>query len=144
MSSTHKDISLALAGAIYSALATKVTVSGVTYPVYNSMIPDAPATYIRVGEIIDRDEGTKESFIYEGTVPIIINDEIQNISSRKRAYQIRDKVRSLLKTSKSSVLTITGFTMTVFAFDVSSEAIIKNDEGKVQYQIYDIYRFIIE
>lgn len=145
MSTSHKSISYQLTTALYKALANNVTVGAVTYPVYKGVPTDVGSTYVRIGEVIDTDNGTKEDFIYEGSVPVIVNDESQvNIQDKKLAYSIQDKVRSLLKTSKSSVLTLTGFTNIVFAFDTSTEVLGLNDNDRPQIQLVDIYRFIIE
>ena len=104
MSAVHGHINYALATALNTALGSTITVSGTTYQYYNSVPVDAPNTYVRMGEIIDRDNGTKEAFIYEGTVPIIVNDESSNVADRKLAYSIMAKVRSILKGSKTAVL----------------------------------------
>lgn len=145
MATSHKHISYALTTAIYKALSTFVTVSGTTYPVYQGVPTDVANTYVRIGEVIDRDNGTKEDFMYEGSVTIIVNDESGvNQFDKKLVYSIQDKVRSLLKTSKSSTLTVTGFTMPVFSFDTSTELLSTNDSDRPQIQLIDIYRFIIE
>lgn len=145
MSTSHKHIHYELTKAIYTALNDLVTVSGTTYPVYQST-PSTPAsTYVRIGEIIDRDNGTKDDYVYEGTVAVIVNDESQiAIGERKLAFSIQSKVRSLLKTSRTNVLTLSGFTMITFTPDTSSEIVSLNDADKPQIQLIDIYRFIIQ
>jgi len=145
MSTTHKHIHYELTKALFTALSGNVTVSGTTYPVYQST-PSTPAsTFVRIGEIIDRDNGTKDDFVYEGTVAIIVNDESQiAIAERKLAFSIQAKVRSLIKTSRTNVLSMSGFTMITFTPDASSEIIGLNDKEQPLVQLIDIYRFIIQ
>ena len=145
MSTSHKHIHYELTKAIYTALSGNVTVSGTTYPVYQS-VPSTPVSvYVRIGEIIDRDNGTKDDYVYEGTITIMVNDESQiGVAERKLSFSIMDKVRSLLKTSRTNVLSMTGFTMITFTPDTSSEIMNLGDGGKPQILLIDIYRFIIQ
>lgn len=145
MSTSHKHVHYELSKAIYTALKTSVVVSGVTYPCYPSVPTDVGVTYVRIGEIIDRENGTKNDFVYEGSVAIIVNDESQiGVADKKLAYSIQSKVRSILKATRTGVLSMTGFTMITFTPDTSSEIIGLNDKDLPQIQLIDIYRFIIE
>lgn len=145
MSTSHKHIHYELTKAIFTALNGNVTISGTTYPVYQSVPSTPAATHVRIGEIIDRDNGTKDDFIYEGTIAIIVTDESQiAIAERKLAFSVMSKVRSLLKTSRNNVLSLSGFTMITFTPDTSNEILILGDNGKPQIQVIDIYRFIIQ
>lgn len=145
MSTSHKHIHYELTKAIYTALNGLVTISGTTYPVYQAAPSTVGATYVRIGEVIDRDNGTKDDFVYEGTVTVIVNDESSiGVADKKLAYSIQSKVRSLLKTSRTNVLNMTGFTMITFTPDTSTEFTGINSNDRPQIQLIDIYRFIIQ
>ncbi len=145
MSSSHKDISYQLTTALFKALNNNVIVSAVTYPVYKGIPPDVGDTYVRVGEINQFSSGTKDDFQYEGTISIIVNDESQvNILEKKLAYSIQDKVRQLLKATRSATHTLTGFTLVAFTPEGSAELSNYTDKGKPRIQLVDTYRFIID
>ena len=145
MSATHLHIHQALTQAIYTVLNKKVVISGVTYPVYKEL-PTVPiTTYVRIGNIIDSDNGTKDDFVYAGSVNIHVVDESHPGQTDKTiAYSVMNKVRSLLKTSRSNVITMTGFTMIHFTPDVSNEIIEEVKKGFAKIQLIDTYRFNIE
>lgn len=145
MSSGYKDIAYQLTTALYKALASSVTVGSVTYPCYKGIPTDVGDTYVRIGEVIESQSGTKDDFIYEGSVSVIVNDESGvNILDKKLAYSIQDKVRTVLKASRTSVLSLSGFTMTTFTPEGSTEISNYTDKGKPRTQLVDIYRYIIE
>lgn len=145
MSTSHKHIHYQLAKALFTALYNNVTVSGTTYAVYQNPPSTPAATYVKIGDIIDRDNGTKDDYVYEGTFTVTVNDESQiGVADKKLAYSVQEKVRSLLKTSRTNVLSMTGFTMITLTPDTSGEMIGVNDKDLPQIQLIDIYRFIIE
>ena len=122
-------------------LAGTVTNADTNYPVYKS-IPGAPASvYIRIGEVIESEDGTKEDFIYRGSVPIIVCDESQNLQAdKKKAQNILNVVRGLLKPTKASVPS--GFI--TFSHGGKTEWVDLNDESKPLIRIADTMEFIIE
>ena len=67
MSTTGKDPSAALIAGIKTVLNGNVTIGTTTYPVYDNPRRDAPnRRYVLIGNYLDSEDGTKESFIYNG------------------------------------------------------------------------------
>jgi len=97
------DISYSLIDAIFTVLDGNVTYLGVTYPVYKSVPKPAPSTYVLIDQINSIENGTKDFFIYEGTVNIVIVDDKAQRGDKKLAHCILNVVRGLLKPSRSSV-----------------------------------------
>ena len=151
MSTASKDIGYTVIDSIYDTIATVVygtaghkgfTLSGTTYPVYKTVPLDNPAEiYVRIGEVIETEEGTKDDFVYRGSVPLIVCDDSQtNQGDKKKAQSILNYVRGLLKPTKASVPT--GFI--VFNHEGKNEYIELNDMDKPLVRIVDTYFFIIE
>lgn len=143
MSTASKDISYAVVDAIYDALGgdTGFVSGGNTYPIYKT-IPKEPAKiYIRIGEVLEAEDGTKDDFVYKGSVPVIICDESQTKQAdKKKAYNILNQMRATLKPTKAS--TLTG--LVIFSHEGKTEYIDLNDEAKPKIRIVDIYNFLIE
>ena len=146
MSSTGKNISSALIDGIYAVLNGNVTVSSVTYKVLKEQRRDATnRAYVWIGNVIDVENGTKDDFIYDGSIVIESVDERQVYNTaRATAQSISDKVRSLLQTSKGSTFSVTGFTLTYFRHGSSRELYEQTRDKRERVRIIDIFEFQIQ
>jgi len=146
MSTSSVDISSGIITGVYNVLNGNVTISGVTYPVYKNFYSGPPnRSYVRIGNVIDNENGTKEAFIYEGSIAIESVCETQPVNPQRATVQaINNKVRSLLKTTKTEVPTVTDRTVIVFRHGGSTIREEKMPTGNIRYVITDIYEFIIE
>lgn len=141
MSTISRDISYAVVNAIYGLLNGFVVYAGTTYPVHKSIPKSPPSIYVRIGEVVDREEGTKDDFVYYGSVSVIICDESQTMQAdKKKAYNILNVVRGLLKPSKSSVPG--GFIG--FSHGGKGDYVDLGIDGKPLIRVVDTYKFIIE
>jgi|GEM_PF-1582742 len=113
----------------------------VSCPVYKS-IPKSPAQiYVRIGEVIDTEDGTKDDFVYKGSVPVIVCDESQvNQADKKKAQNILNVVRGILKPTKTSVPS--GFIE--FGHEGKTEYVDLDDMDKPKIRVVDVYSFIHE
>lgn len=111
------------------------------FPVYK-FIPLTPAPiYVKIGEVTETEDGTKDDFVYNGSIPVIVFDNTQHLQGdKKKAQSIINKVRSVLKPSKGGVPT--GFI--VFKHDSKTEYIELDDQDKALVRIADIYSFLKE
>lgn len=143
MSVAYTDISYALIDAIYDALYNNVTYSAVTYPVYKSVPKPAPDNYVFVGGVIQAEDGTKDEFIYTGTVQVrVVTDRIQR-ADNKLAAGILGVVRGLLKATKGAVLSVSGRTMITLTPESMTELTEQTELG-IKIQLIDLYTFIIQ
>jgi hypothetical protein len=130
MSTVLVDISYSLIDALYGVLYGNVTYLGVTYPVYKSIPKPAPSTYVLIGQINSIENGTKDYFIYEGTVNIMIVDDKAQRADKKLAYCILNVVRGLLKPNRLSVPSlIFGYTADSELITADSTLITADDES---------------
>jgi len=130
MSTAHVDISYSLINAIYKALNGNVTYIGTTYPVYKSTPKPAPSTYVIIDQINSIENGTKDYFIYEGTVNIVICDDSAQRGDKKLAHSILNVVRGLLKPTRASVPSLVfGYTVDSELITIDSELITIDAEG---------------
>ena len=145
MSTAHTDISDDLITGIFTVLDGNVTYSEVTYPVYKS-IPKTPASvYIHVHNVLDKENGTKDDFIYEGTVQVEVVNEGQQRADMKLVRKIRGVVRGLLKATKGATFSIgDDHTLVVFRAGASNEGAEFADNGITKLRLIDMYEFIIE
>lgn len=146
MSTAGADYAAALRAGIYTVLNGKVIVGGKTYKVYKDPVRGGTnRAYVQIGTIIDNEDGTKESFIYRGSIAIEVVDESQvNNPTRDLSESINNKVRSLLKTSKGSTFAVTGYTLTVFKIGGSDRMVETLRDKRKGHRIIDIYEFIIQ
>jgi len=145
MSTAHVDIGYDLIEGIFTVLDGNVTYSGTTYPVYKSK-PKTPATiHVHIHNMVHDEDGTKDDFVYRGTIQVEVVDESKQRADMKLAQKIRGVVRGLLKTTKASVFSI-GDSLTLIAFTPGPniESIELADNGITRMRLIDIYEFIIE
>lgn len=122
-------------------LAGAVVNADTNYPVYKSIPVNPAEVYIRIGEVLDTDDGTKDEFIYKGSVPVIICDESQTRQAdKKKAQNILNEVRGVLKPTKASVPS----GLIIFSHEGKTEYIDLNDEAKPKLRLVDIYNFLIQ
>ena len=146
MSTTGKDPSEALIAGIKTVLSGNVTVSGVTYSVYDTLNRGATnRTYVLIGPYIDTENGSKDSFVYEGSITVETVDESQTMNvSRSTAQQINNKVRSLLEPAKGTTFSVTGYTLVVFRHAGSTQLRELGSDKRERIRIIDIYEFVIQ
>lgn len=143
MSTASKDVSYDVISAIYTALGgdSKFTSSIGSIPIYKSIPKDAALVYIKIGEVVDTEEGTKDSFMFRGSVPVIVCDESHlNQADKKKAQTICSEVRATLKPSRASVPS--GFIQ--FNANGKTEYVDLSVQDRPKIRIVDIYEFIIE
>jgi hypothetical protein len=139
MSTALVDISYELINGIYTAL-----LGNVSCPVYKS-IPKTPETlYVHIHNVLHIEDGTKDDFIYTGTVQIEVVDESKMRADKKAAQTVLGSVRSTLKPSKAAVFSIGTRTLTVFSHGSYNEFIELADNGISRVRLIDIFNFIIE
>ena len=143
MSTIFKDISYDLIEGIFTVLDGLVIYSGVTYPVYKSVPKVAPDNYIFIGGVVQIEAGTKESFIYEGTVMVKVVTDNLTRADRKLAQNILNVVRGLLKPTKSTLFSVGANTLVVFSHESMTE-IVEQGESITKVSLSDIYNFTIQ
>jgi hypothetical protein len=121
-----------------------ITVNAVNYPVYVTMPKIAPENYVYIGNVIQTEDGTKDDFIYKGTVQIRVTTDGLHRSEKKLAQQILSVVRGIIKPTKAAVFSMSTLTMTVFKHESMTELIGQNESGLIRVDIIDIYNFILE
>jgi uncharacterized protein (TIGR02145 family) len=142
---SFNDIAYSLISGIFTVLSGNVIYGGVSYPVYKS-IPKVPATtYVWVGNVIQREEGTKGEFIYTGTVQVQVIDESKERADMKLAQGIMNVCRGLLKPTKGSTFPI-GIThaLIVFAHESFNPMVFQSPNGVTQVRLVDMYEFIAQ
>jgi hypothetical protein len=144
MSSALVDISYALRNGIYTVLNNSVIYSTVTYPVYKSVPKDPASTYVLISDVVQTEDGTKDDFIYYGTVAIHVVDSALERPDRKRAEGILGVVRGLLKPSKASTFTVTGRTLVVFKHESMTPLINQGGNNLSEVRLVDLYSFVID
>lgn len=139
------DIRSELVTGIYNVLNGNVTISGVTYPVYKTVYSgQTNRAYVHIGNVIDRESGTKSDFIYEGSIFIEVIDERQTGNvDRSIIHSVSNKVRDLLKTTKTEVPTVTGYTCVILRHGGGTTREDTAADGRKRYVITDIYEFLI-
>lgn len=143
MSTQHKDFTYALIDGIFDTLYNNMTYGGVTYPVYKSTPKPAPSTYVIIDQINSIENGTKDYFIYEGTINIVICDDSAQRGDKKLAQGILGVVRGLLKSTRTSTFTVTGFTLVAFTPGVFNDFVEQSETGYSRIRLIDQYNFII-
>jgi hypothetical protein len=138
-----KDISYLIIDGIFDTLNANVTVNAVTYPVYKTIPISVADTYVKIGEVIETEDGTKDTFIYQGSVSInVVDKSLTKQGDRKLAQSILNKVRSLLKTGKGTNPSISG--LVTFSLNGKTEMVDFTDKARPEVRITDIYTFTIE
>jgi hypothetical protein len=125
-------------------LAGTVAAADVTYPIYKS-VPKTPAdTYIYIGGVIQAEDGTKDSFIYNGTVQVRVTMDDMTRADKTVLQQILNVIRGLLKATKAAVFTIGSHTLIVFSHESMTEVVEQADTGIIKVNLIDIYNFEIQ
>jgi hypothetical protein len=124
-------------------LAGTVVVTDEIYPVYKS-IPKTPAdNYIYVGGIIQAEDGTKDEFIYTGTLQVkVVTDRVQRADSFL-AESMLNVVRAHLQPTKGAVLSLSGNTMVTLTPEGMTELSEQTELG-MKIQMIDLYTFLIQ
>ena len=135
----------ALSTAIKTVLGTNVTISGVTFPVYETREQGPPnRSYVLISTYIDTEQGTKDNYGYTGTIAVEAVDESQtNNASMSKVRAISDKTRSLLCSTKGTTFSITGYTLTVFRLTGNTETREVMKDNRTITRVIDLYEFLI-
>lgn len=144
MSLQLEDISLELTDGIRAALGSTLTVNAVDYPVYVTMPKAAPDNYIYIGGITQTENGTKDDFIYEGTVQIRVTTDNLHQAEKKLSKQILKSVRNTLKPTKDAVFALDTMELIVFSHESFSELVTQTETNLIRIDLIDIYNFIIQ
>jgi hypothetical protein len=107
-------------------------------------MPKTPAaTYVWVGNVVQIEDGTKDQFIYKGTVQVHIVDETKQRADMTLAYGILGVVRGLLKPARSTVFTCGSRTLVVFSPESLNDMVSMGDSGLSKIRVVDMYNFLI-
>lgn len=137
MSVQYKDISYALINGIRNALST------LTVPVYKSVPKTPAAAYVLIHGVLQTEDGTKDDFVYRGTVQIRVVMDALETTDKKAAQTLLNSVRMLLKPTKAAVFSITPHTLIAFTPESFTELPEQTELG-IKVSLIDIYNFIIE
>ena len=144
MSTASIDTSYDLIDGIYDVLNGNVSYGGSIIPVYKS-VPKTPASlYIHIGDVLESEDGTKDDFVYYGTVQVIIVDESEHRADRKQAQGILSAVRTLLKPTVATTFTCGDQTLVIFRHESLVPVTEYADNSIVRTRLIDIYSFVIE
>lgn len=121
-----------------------VAANDITYPVYKSIPKPSAEVYVHIHNVIHTEDGTKDDFVYAGTVQIEVVDESKHRGDRTLSRSILGVVRGLLKTSKASVFTVGSRTLVIFSHASFNEFVEAADQGIARSRLIDIYNFLIE
>ena len=139
MSTIHVDIVKPLIKGIYDVL-----YGSLSCPVYKS-IPKTPASlYVHIHNVLHTEDGTKDDFVYYGTVQIEVVDESKHRADTAQALAVLADLRAALKPSKAAVFTVSPRTLIVFSHASYNELIEPADNGISRSRLIDIYNFEIE
>ena len=141
-----KDYATALRTGINTVLSGNITISSITYKFFKDNKSVGPnRTYVTLGPIIDTEVGSKDGFVYQGSISVETVDMSQTTNStRNLSETVNNKVRGLLKATKGGVFSVTGFTLTYFRHAGSTRLIETLADGRISYRIIDIYEFQIQ
>ena len=144
MSDVHVDISDDLVNGIFDVLDGNVIYDDTTYPVYKS-IPKVPApVYVWITEVMHDEDGTKDSFMYNGTVQIRVVDESLQRADKKKGRGINNVVRGLLKPARATTFSI-GDTLTLIVLKPGGyNEMTEQSDNIMKMSFIDIYDFLIQ
>ena len=144
MSAAYIDISYDLIEGLFTVLDGNVVYNDAAYSVYKSIPKQPDATYVWITEVMHAENGTKDDFVYEGTVQVRVIDESQARADKKKAYGIMNVVRGLIKATRTSVFSCGDNSLIIFAPGTSTELAEQADGKVIRIQLIDIYDFIVE
>jgi len=137
------DISYGLIDGIYNVLKGQVKYNGKTIPVYKTVPKRPESLYIEIGEVMGSEDGTKDDFVFFGTVQVIVVDESRHCADRRHAQRILGEMRKILKSDKGSVFSVAGAELVVFSHETMLPIAELSDESIVRSRIIDIYNYVI-
>lgn len=144
MSIGLKDIAQELTDGIAAALGRAITVNANDYPVYVTMPKNAPNNYVFIGGVTQTENGTKDDFIYEGTIQIRITTDNLSTGEKKLARSILNYVRGVLKPTKAYVVELETLHLISLSHSSLTELVTQTDTNLIRIDLIDIYEFIIE
>jgi hypothetical protein len=124
-------------------LAGTVAVADDIYPVYKSIPKVAADNFIYIGGVIQAEDGTKDEFIYTGTVHVRVVTDRLHRADTKLAMSMLNVVRAHLQPSKGSVLSLSSGTMITLTPESMTELSEQTEHG-IKIQLIDIYTFLIQ
>lgn len=100
-----KDPSNKVAQAVYALLNNNVTVSGITWPVYQVVPDSVDAGYVYIGDFQYSDDSTKDRFLSSCNLQVqVVNYQLDQGGSAKFFKDMVSKVQELIKPSVTSIL----------------------------------------
>lgn len=135
----------ALSTAIKTVLSGNVTISGITYPVYETVENGPPnRSYVHISTYLDNVQGTKDNYAYSGTIAVEAVDQSQpNNAKMATARAISDKTRSLLCVTRGVTFSISGYTLVIFRLTGNTETRELTKDNRETIKVIDIYEFLI-
>lgn len=144
MSLQLKDITEGLTDGIAAALGRTITVDANEYPVYVTMPKVAPDNYVYIGGVTQTENGTKDDFIYEGTIQIRVTTDNLHTGEKKLARSILNYVRGVLKPSKPYTISLDDLNLISLSHGSLTELVTQTDTNLIRIDLIDIYDFILE
>lgn len=118
-----------------------VAAANVTYPIYKTIQKNPASIYVSIGEVINREDGTKDAFIYYGNISITVCDESQTLQAdKKKAQSVINIIRATLKPNRSSVPA----GLIQFGHGGYNEFINLSDADRPKIRLTDVFDFILE
>jgi hypothetical protein len=125
-------------------LAGSVANANVLYPVYKTIPKSPAATFVYIGKVIYSEDGSKENFVYNGSVQVHVVDESSQRGDLMLSEQILNVVRGLLKPAKATVFSCGNSTLDIFSLNSTISNVILNEDGNAIVRLVDTYDFLIE
>ena len=97
------DISYGLIDGIYNVLKGQVKYNGKTIPVYKTVPKRPEPLYIEIGEVMGSEDGTKDDFVFFGTIQVIVVDESRHCADRRHSQRILGEMRKILKNAHAVI-----------------------------------------
>ncbi len=144
MSTASVDIQYDLIDGIYDVLHGNVSYGGATIPVYKSVPKTPDDLYVHIGDVLESEDGTKDDFMYYGTVQVIIVDESMHQADRKQIQGVLGAVRALLKPTVATTFTCGDRTLVIFRHESLVPVTEYADNSIIRTRLIDIYSFVIE
>lgn len=143
MSSFHRDISKDLITGIFDLFGESILYDQVSYPVYKSIPKQPPPIYVFIGNVIHTEDGTKDTFIYQGTVQVQVIDESRERADLKLTQELINYTRGVLKPAKATVFSCGTSTLVVLKHESFNTLVTQADNGISRIVAVDLYNFII-
>jgi hypothetical protein len=125
-------------------LAGTVAANDVTYPIFLTKPKPAPQNYIWVGGVLHNEDGTKDDYMYNGTVQVQVVTDQLSTPETSLASDILNVIRGLICPARGtlSVSIASPLNIVVFTHESYNEMTESDDICKVT--LIDLYSFLIQ